>query len=76
MGDPLRFARAVLLGLALAAWAVPATAENDRHAGYYYPKPKTIEEWTSRAVTLPDSQPCEHAWALKVTGRKLRDFDP
>ncbi len=55
MGDPLRFARAVLLGLALAAWAVPATAENDRHAGYYYPKPETIEEWTSRAVTLPDS---------------------
>ena len=28
------------------------------------------------SVSLPDSQPCEHAWALRITGRKLRDFNP
>ncbi len=27
-------------------------------------------------VNLPDTQPCEHAWALKITGKKLRDFEP
>ncbi len=30
----------------------------------------------SLAVTLPDQQPCEHAWALRITGRNLRDFSP
>lgn len=55
MGDTLRFLHVVLLGLAVAVWAAPAAAENDRHAGYYYPAPQTIEEWTSRAVTLPES---------------------
>jgi hypothetical protein len=29
--------------------------EADRHAGYYYPTPKTFERYTSPAPTLPDS---------------------
>lgn len=29
--------------------------EADQHAGYYYPKPKTFERYTSSAPTLPDS---------------------
>jgi hypothetical protein len=28
------------------------------------------------AVTLPDTMPCEHAWALRITGRDLRSFEP
>ena len=28
------------------------------------------------AVTLPGEKPCEHAWALKITGRRLREFKP
>lgn len=34
--------------------AGPVAAE-DRHAGYYYPKPKTEETYTARARTLPES---------------------
>jgi len=32
-----------------------ALAEEDRHAGYYYPIPATREIYTARAVTLPDA---------------------
>jgi hypothetical protein len=41
----------------IAVWAVcaaPAAAQ-DRHAGYYYPVPKTEETYTARARTLPES---------------------
>jgi hypothetical protein len=34
--------------------AAPASAQ-DRHAGYYYPVPKTEETYTARARTLPES---------------------
>ena len=27
-------------------------------------------------VSLPDTPPCQHAWALRITGQKLRDFEP
>ena len=26
------------------------------------------------AIQLPDRKPCDHAWALKITGKNLRDF--
>ena len=29
--------------------------EGDEHAGYYYPKPQSLEHYTSSAPTLPDS---------------------
>jgi hypothetical protein len=35
-------------------YAVPVSAQ-DRHAGYYYPEPKTEETYTARARTLPES---------------------
>jgi hypothetical protein len=41
------------LGLA-AAVAGPVRAD-DRHAGYYYPPPQTIEIYHARGETLPDS---------------------
>ncbi len=27
-------------------------------------------------VSLPETPPCQHAWALKITGRRLREFEP
>lgn len=33
----------------------PALAAEDRHAGYYYPEPKSEESYTARARTLPES---------------------
>lgn len=39
---------------AAIAFAAPAAAQ-DRHAGYYYPQPKTEETYTARARTLPES---------------------
>lgn len=32
-----------------------AASAQDRHAGYYYPEPKTEETYTARARTLPES---------------------
>lgn len=48
--------RTVLFGLALLILGTvgPARAE-DRHAGYYYPPPKSQETYVARAKTLPDS---------------------
>ena len=39
---------------ACLVYAAPASAQ-DRHAGYYYPVPKTEETYTARARTLPES---------------------
>lgn len=42
--------------LALAILLMPALAgAGDRHAGYYYPPPQTIETYHARADTLEDS---------------------
>jgi hypothetical protein len=38
----------------LVVLSAPAAAQ-DRHAGYYYPVPKSEETYTARARTLPDS---------------------
>ncbi|MDY0882535.1 hypothetical protein ACFPL7_06215 [Dongia soli] len=35
--------------------ASDSDGQADRYAGYYYPKPKTTEHYTSPAPTLPDS---------------------
>lgn len=46
-----RIAVLVVLG---ALFAAPVAAQ-DRHAGYYYPEPKSEETYTARARTLPES---------------------
>lgn len=48
--------KVALFGLALVVLCAigPARAE-ERHAGYYYPPPKTQETYVARAKTLPDS---------------------
>jgi hypothetical protein len=42
------------LGLAILG-SVGAAAAEDRHAGYYYPPPQTIETYQARTETLADS---------------------
>jgi hypothetical protein len=41
--------------LALAAWSASPAGAQDRHVGYYYPPPQTIETYEARAETLEDS---------------------
>jgi len=43
---------AALIGVALLLAAFDTNAE-DRHAGYYYPPPESIETYQARARTLP-----------------------
>jgi len=45
---------AALLALGLSA-ALAAAAEDDRHAGYYYPEPTSAEVYEARAYTLPEA---------------------
>jgi hypothetical protein len=45
---------AALLALGLSA-APAAAAEDDRHAGYYYPEPTSSEVYDARAYTLPEA---------------------
>lgn len=55
-GQGLRYGFGVVGALALAGalLAAPASAD-DRHVGYYYPPPQTIETYEARAETLEDS---------------------
>jgi hypothetical protein len=43
---------AMALAAALLAMAVGTARAEDRHAGYYYPKPATTEEYVARAKAL------------------------
>lgn len=55
---PRRLAVACLLVLLLAMLAPAAHAQerpDDRHVGYYYPPPQSLETYPARSQTLPDS---------------------
>ena len=43
------------LALAWASFAPAPAGADDRHVGYYYPPPQTIEIYQARAETLQDS---------------------
>lgn len=45
----------LLAGLVISPLAAQTVVKKDRHAGYYYPAPQTVEEYVARAVTLKDS---------------------
>jgi hypothetical protein len=42
------------VALALVAWVAPASAA-EKHAGYYYPQPKSSEVYVAQAKTLLDA---------------------
>lgn len=52
----MRYALGLVAVLAaLLQTPVPGWAEEERHAGYYYPPPQTVETYPARGDTLPDS---------------------
>ena len=57
--------------------AVPAAAE-DRHAGYYYPPPATIETYAARTITLPEATRATRlAFIIGITRKALnRPYPP
>ena len=59
--------------LAFVCCAVPVSA-NDRHAGYYYPKPVTTEAYRSRTRTLSDaSRQARVAFVTSVTKSMVKN---
>ena len=46
---------AIMVGLALAAVTGGTAQADDRHAGFYYPKPATIETYNARSFTMPEA---------------------
>lgn len=62
-------AAALLGALALAS---PVRAD-DRHAGYYYPPPQTIETYQPRGETLPDSDHVRRIGFVVALTRQMLD---
>jgi hypothetical protein len=77
---------ALVLALALAATTAgppvraqePQEADDDRHAGYYYPEITSTEVYPARAPTLPDSDRSRRiGFVIGVTREQLlRDYPP
>ncbi len=63
----------------LAAVASPAlaasgaAASHDRHVGYYYPEPETVETYVARAVTLKDASRSRRLAFVTGLTRKMLD---
>ena len=47
--------RGLLLACLIALFGLPASAGEDRHAGYYYPTPTTVETYGARTISLPEA---------------------
>jgi hypothetical protein len=74
----IRSALALLAALAAAAALARAPAAEDRHAGYYYPKPASIEAYKSPAATLKDMDRARRiAFVVEVVEQMLaRPYPP
>jgi hypothetical protein len=70
----------VLALAALLLMAPPAGAQNradDRHVGYYYPPPQTIETYKARADTLEDSDRTRRiGFVIELTAQMLSNPYP
>lgn len=68
----------VLAAVVWAGLAAPGLAQNDRHAGYYYPEPQTHEVYQARAQTLPEaSRSLRISFVTGVTNQLLaRPYPP
>ena len=63
----------LFVSLAFVCCAVSVSA-NDRHAGYYYPKPVTTEAYRSRTRTLPDaSRQARVAFVTSITKSMVKN---
>lgn len=60
--------------LALVVTTSAAAAIDDRHAGYYYPEPQTVEVYTARAQTLIDSNRTRRiGFTVELTQQMLKN---
>jgi hypothetical protein len=58
--------------LAIAITLIAPCRADDRHAGYYYPPPKTIETYQPRGETLPGSDSTRRiGFVVELTRRML-----
>lgn len=65
-----------ILGLLLLVLPAAVRAD-DRHAGYYYPEPGTIETYEARARVLPDStRERRLGFVTAITGQMARNPYP
>jgi hypothetical protein len=68
--------RLFALTIFTALFSLPVAAE-DRHAGYYYPMPKSQEEYVARSRTLPDSDKDRRiGFIVGFTGELAKDPAP
>ena len=68
----------VIMALTLVVVAAIPAAAQDRHAGYYYPVPATIETYTARTIVMPDaSRETRLGFIIGITQRMLsRPYPP
>ena len=72
---PSRFRQALAslaVAAALAISAGAAQADEERHVGYYYPQPQTVETYEARAQTLQDASRSQRlAFVTALTNQML-----
>jgi hypothetical protein len=65
------------LALAWVAFAPAPARADDRHVGYYYPPPQTIETYEARAETLEDSDRTRRVgFVVELTAQMLSNPYP
>lgn len=62
----------LLVLLALIGWVTPSAAD-DRHAGYYYPKATSTEDYTPRAPALADNDRTRRRDFISAIVREIAD---
>ena len=72
-----RAAAGLALAVAFTLAAGPAGADEERHVGYYYPQPQTVETYEARATTLPDANRSRRlAFVTALTNQMLANPYP
>ena len=65
------------LAVVFAVGSVAAGADQEHHAGTYYPQPQTVETYEARATTLPDASRSQRlAFVTVLTNQMLSNPYP
>ena len=74
---PIQAALGLALAVAVVMGAGPVGADEERHVGYYYPQPQTVETYEARATTLPDASRSRRlAFVTALTNQMLNNPYP
>ena len=72
-----RAAAGLALAVVLAVAAPPVGADEEHHAGTYYPQPQTVETYAARATTLPEASRSQRlAFVTALTTQMLSNPYP